>query len=352
MLRVSVCLLCGILLASVSAQAGESPQAKLDWMQKAYGDGSHNAFTDLIQWKGLYYLCFRHGEGHVSMDGEIRIVRSPDLKTWEPCGTVRTIGDDRDPHFAATEERLFVYFGVWDTVHGKGRALVTRNAVRSHVSSTADGTTWRGAQGVYESKWWMWRVKHHGDAFYSVAYSAFRPAPKFRETRLLRSEDGLTWNPVSTITQKRMSGESDMWFHDDGSVWVLSRTGVEPGHTWLHESSSDRKTWVESDTGQLIHSPVIAKWKDRFFVAGRGRGGKKFVTKVWELVDGHANELITLPSGGDTSYPGLLVDPASLEDGQPPALFVSWYSQHDQKSEPNHNRHTASVYVGRVVVAE
>jgi len=35
--------------------------ARLEWMEKAYGDGKHNAFTDLTRWRGTYYLCFRHG---------------------------------------------------------------------------------------------------------------------------------------------------------------------------------------------------------------------------------------------------------------------------------------------------
>jgi hypothetical protein len=60
-------------------------------------------------------------------------------------------------------------------------------------------------------------------------------------------------------------------------------------------------------------------------------------------------EVLTLPSGGDTSYPGLLVDPASL-DAENPALLISWYSQHEQESEPHYTKNSASVYVGRVII--
>ncbi|MEA3364941.1 MAG: hypothetical protein U9Q79_04805, partial [Candidatus Hydrogenedentes bacterium] len=68
---VMVLVVCAL---GLQANAGEEEAAaRLDWMVKAYGDGRHNAFTDLIQWKNMYYLCFRHGEAHGSIDGEIRV---------------------------------------------------------------------------------------------------------------------------------------------------------------------------------------------------------------------------------------------------------------------------------------
>ncbi len=337
------------LVACVVAQEGTG--AKLEWMQKVYGDGRHNAFTDLAYWRDRYYVCFRHGASHGSVDGEIRIMRSGDLKAWEPCGRLNTLGDDRDPHFTVTDETLYVYFGVWDLDHQPGSRPVGRGSVRSGFASSRNGTTWSKVKAVYEPGFWLWRVRHHDGAFYSLAYTAHRPKPAVREVRLLCSDNGLTWDAISTVTNKRDSGESDIWFNPDGSVWCVLRTGERPGHGWIHRSDSARRKWTDVDTGQLIHSPVIANWKDRFFVSGRGRAeGKGYVTKIWELIDDKAVELITLPSGGDTAYPGLIVDRASLAEGQPPALFVSWYSQHDKESETHSTKATASVYVGRVVV--
>ena len=90
----------------------------------------------------------------------------------------------------------------------------------------------------------------------------------------------------------------------------------------------------------------MATWKDRCFVAGRGAAEKSSVTRVWELTGDTVRELITLPSGGDTAYPGLVVDPETV-NGDYPALFVSWYSQHERKPE---TLDEASIYVGRVSV--
>lgn len=349
---------CVILLGSLFALVGfaltaraQESRANLDWMVKAYGDGRHNAFTDLVQWKGQYYLCFRHGESHGSMDGEIRVMRSDGFKTWEPCGTLDTYGDDRDPHFAVKDDELFVYFGVWDLAHGEGARLPDRRSVRSHFASTKDGTTWSDIRGVYEPGWWLWRVKYHDGVFYSCAYTAVRPKPPTRETRFVRSSDGLNWEVVSLVTDELLAGEADMWFEPDGSTWLITRTGIEGNEAWRFESGPEHKEWKGQGVGTMIHSPIIAKWKDRYFVSGRGRDGETSVTKLWELKDGRAEELITLPSGGDTAYPGLVVDPASI-DADAPSFFISWYSQHEKESKPGSTKNTASIYVGRVTVTK
>ena len=331
--------------------AGEARAgAKLDWMKRVYADGRHNAFTDLAYWRGHYYLCFRHAASHMSMDGEIRVMRSADMRTWEPCGALNTLGDDRDPHFAATNDALYVYFGTWDLVHGEGPAPPDRGAVRTHCASTADGERWSEVRGVYKPGWWLWRVRWHDGAFYSPAYTAVRPKPSSRETRLLRSEDGIEWSLASVVTKERMAGEADVRFQPDGSMWLITRTGDGDGNALWFRSDPTRTTWESTNTGALVHAPVIAKWRERYFIAGRGRGAEGSVTRVWELVDGCAEEQITLPSGGDTSYPGLVADPASLS-GNEPTLFISWYSQHERDDIPNGGQDTSSVYVGRIIVS-
>jgi len=324
-------------------------ETTLDWMQTAYADGQHNAFTDLIRWHDRYYLCFRHGTSHMSMDGEIRVMSSPDMKSWIPCVTLDTWGDDRDPHFAATPSALYVYFGTWDLIHSSDHGTPDRGCVRSYFASTIDGENWSKVRGVYEAGWWLWRVRYHNAAFYSAAYTASRPTPPLRETRLLRSEDGLEWSLVSTVTKERMAGEADMLFRPDGSIWMISRTGDKAGDAVLFRSDATLEQWRPSNTGVLIHSPAFAEWKDRVFVAGRGREGEKYVTRIWEILADRIEDRITLPSGGDTAYPGLVVDPA-CENAEFPSFFVSWYSQHERETTPNATRDTASIYVGRVSV--
>ncbi len=336
----------GIVICGLLGSAQVRSETTLDWSVKAFGDGQHNAFTDLILWHGQYYLCFRHGTGHLSMDGEIRVMKSADLKTWESSGTLDTFGDDRDPHFAATDAALYVFFGTWDLAHASGNGVPERHRLRSHFASSNDGTQWSKVQGVYEPDWWLWRVRRHGDAFYSVAYTLTWPASATGEARLLRSEDALNWSAVSSMTKDRMPDEADMRWLPDNSMEVVMRSCVAPGDAMLLRSDATHREWTRKDVNALIHSPVMAVWKDRCFVAGRGREGSRYVTRVWELTGDEVRTLITLPSDGDTGYPGLLVDPATA-DSSSPSLYISWYSQHERKPDaPNED----SIYAGRITV--
>lgn len=321
-------------------------QGRIDWVETAYSDGAHNAFTDLACWKGAYYLGFRHAASHMSMDGEIRVMKSMDMKTWTPCATVDTFGDDRDAKLVATDDTLYLYFGTWDVVHKPGRAVPDRGSVRSYVAFTKDGATWSKAQGLYEPGFWLWRIRYHDGAFYSAAYTAVRPTPPARETRILRSADGLDWDLVSVLTKERMAGEADLLWRPDGEVWVLSRTGDTAGDAEWFTSDAAMKVWKSQATGTPIHSPVFATWKDRVFVAGRDYRRGNSATKIWEFTNGTCTEIVTLPSRGDTGYPGLLLDPTTL-DTTSPAFLITWYSQHDAK---NDEKDRADIYAARVTV--
>lgn len=326
------------------------PAARLDWVQKVTEDSAHHAFTDLAYWKGAFYLCFRTGTSHGSMDGIIQILRSADARTWELCGTLDTFGDDRDPHFTATPDILFVYFGVWDLRHGDGSSLPDRGSIRTHAASTTDGQTWSKIKGLYEPGWWMWRVLQHNGIFYSAAYTAIRPTPKERELRLLTSPDGWNWSMATLIANKDMPSESALWMETTGALRLITRMSTAINTAMAFRSDPEHLQWTAAPVGTAIHSPVVAQWKDRIYLAGRGQKDKGYVTRLWELTGDRAVERLTLPSSGDTSYPGLIVDPATPPEAVQPALLISWYSQHECCPPSQKSCKKADVYVGRIVL--
>jgi len=57
---------------------------QLESVDAIYHDGRHNAFTDLVQWKDRYWVCFRNGSEHRSLDGAIFVISSLDLQDWGP----------------------------------------------------------------------------------------------------------------------------------------------------------------------------------------------------------------------------------------------------------------------------
>lgn len=302
----------------------------------------HNAFTDIARWNDSYWLCFRNGEHHVSMDGTIQIMRSDDMKTWTPVTVIRTQGDDRDPHLTVTDDRLYCYFGVWDTAFGEGTKPPDRHQVRSHVSWTDNGKDWSKVHACWEPGWWMWRVREFDGVLYGAAYTAVRPRPDMRETLLLKSTNGYTWEKVSMVTNKGSAGESDFWIDDEGRMTLVTRTEK---NAWIYRSTDDTFTeWDGHELEGMVHAPVAAFWNDRIFLAGRDKGDDgKSITRVWELNDGAIDRLFVMPSAGDTSYCGLIPNPNAPKDG-PPQLFISWYSQHASEGRD------AKVFVGELSI--
>lgn len=325
-------------------------EAELDWSVLAYNDGRHNAFTDMTEWRGQYYLGFRNGAVHGDLDrdmGKIFVMRSDDLKKWDFVAVISTDRDDRDAKLVVFNDRLYCFFGSWQTAGG---GYV--HWVQSHVSWTNDGLHWSDPTPIYKPGFWLWRPRVHEGAFYGVAYTATRPKPDARESRLVTSTNGIHWEEVTTLTRERMMGEADILWPKEGGVWIISRTGDGPSSNaaWFRSEGNLTQWQVDHEVlDGLMHSPAMVQWKDRVFLAGRGGKRNAWDTSVWEITPSGSKHLITLPSSGDTAYPGLLVDPASLETDAP-AFFVSWYSQHEKGKEPHDTDHASNIYVGRVVL--
>ena len=100
----------------------------------------------------------------------------------------------------------------------------------------------------------------------------------------------------------------------------------DPPAAMLGTAKAPYTDWTWKDLGIRVGGPELIQLKDgRFIAAGRKySGGAK--TAIWELdpKQGKLHELVTLPSGGDTSYPGLVE-----YDGK---LWVSYYSSHEGKT--------------------
>ncbi|MEO1970396.1 MAG: hypothetical protein ABGX07_02515, partial [Pirellulaceae bacterium] len=104
-------------LVSISHGMAESPpDVKVTNVRRVYHNGEHNAFTDLVRWKGEYWLTFRScPDGHmVHPTSSIRVLSSSDLKTWQEVHEFSVNKrDTRDPHFLVFQGKLFIYTGTW-----------------------------------------------------------------------------------------------------------------------------------------------------------------------------------------------------------------------------------------------
>ena len=70
---------------------------------------NHNAFTDLIRFRGKWLCCFREATDHASNDGTIRIIASSDGERWSSVGHLTEKGTDlRDPKLSINPQKRLV----------------------------------------------------------------------------------------------------------------------------------------------------------------------------------------------------------------------------------------------------
>lgn len=75
---------------------------------KVYGDGHHNAFTDLKYYRGYYYLAFRNGLAHISPKSQVKVMRSRDGISWKEMPFPSVDGDVRDCKFGELHGTLLL----------------------------------------------------------------------------------------------------------------------------------------------------------------------------------------------------------------------------------------------------
>ena len=343
--------------------------AQLDYVRKIYEDGMHCAFTDMTKWKGHYYVCFRRAERHYSLPpGAIFVIRSADLVNWEVCGRLTTADGDRDPAIVADGDRLLVYWYTWyletalipvdsddvpdydqiNYVNKENLREVKRpgwpfsRRLRAHVSFTTDGVTWRTPIPVYKEQHWLFHPHRFDDAFYCV------DCVHGERSALLRSADGLEWEEVSKLPLNVDEGAIVRF--DDGHLLCAIREESDGPQTYFLESDPPYTDWSQWSAPHKMHGPAVIRVGKRVIGAGRrddpnDSSEHAYVTSVYEIdaASRRTRHLLDLPSGGDTSYCGLVA-----EDDK--TLLVSYYSQHEYLADKGFRRNCkpSSIYLARV----
>jgi hypothetical protein len=118
---LALCLLASSAIAADVATVVAAPApVRVENIRRVFHNGEHNAFTDLIRWRGKFWLAFRScPDGHaVSSTASIIVLSSTDAKTWTPAHRFSVPQrDTRDPHFLVFKDQLFIYSGTWFASH-------------------------------------------------------------------------------------------------------------------------------------------------------------------------------------------------------------------------------------------
>ena len=320
------------LAVTASAQTARNNPAQVLEVRKIWDAGAHNAFTDLIRWKNVWWCTFREAEHHVGEGGKIRVLTSTDGQEWASAALVSEADVDlRDPKFSITPDgRLMIVCG--GTIYvGQGY-----RGRQSRVLFSNDGRIWTVPVKVLTSGDWLWRVIWHDGKAYGTAYdSNYYRVPASEDLvrsmgewtlKLFRSDDGIKWDLVGPMEVSGQPNETTVRFLANGDLMAMVRreSGTKKGWVGITRPPFTQWTWHESD--QRFGGPNFIQLPNGSLLAGTRdyTVADKQTTQIGWLKPEGIERLATLPSSGDNSYPGLVLH----ED----VLWVSYYSSHDGKT--------------------
>jgi hypothetical protein len=310
---------------AVAVLRGQTKPGEIVSVDKIWDRSPHQAFTDLLYHRGRFYCVFREGSAHVSENGSIRVLSSSDATNWETAAELTDpVADLRDPHLCVMPD---------------GQLMLTAAAAmrpgfdythHTMVWYSREGRDWTPAERIGEPNVWIWRMLWKAGRCYGFGYST----SKERFLRVYISHDG---NQFQVLNPKACSEDfpseaAVITLPNDSALCVLRREGG-PSTGLLGKSLPPYRGWSWSDLGTRVGGPQMLRLPDaRILVAARLYDGRTRTSLCWLDTDGPAlSEFMRLPSGGDTSYAGLV-----LRDD---LLHVSYYSSHEGKS---------SIYLAKV----
>jgi len=324
---------------------------RIDHLSKIWDRAPHNAFTDLIRFRERWFLSFREGESHLSGDGTGRALTSEDGKSWTTAATFSSpfqhLVNVGDCHLCTLPDgRLMMHAPGWNSCWPEQQEEMC--VTLAWFSS--DGECWSDPVAIGDLNWKLWRVRWYGQTGYGVACPA-REDLRGR-VRLYSTLNGTGWSLLCDplYEDDGHPNEAQLLFLGDGRALCLLRRNFLPEQrddgAWLASAKlgtadAPYEQWRWLDLGVAIGGPdLIQLPHGRVLAAVRLWHGDGWDQQHLALCDvdadaGGLTEILALPSGGDSTYAGMVYH----ED----QLWVSYYSSHEGK---------ASIYLAQILIRD
>lgn len=308
------------LILQFSIVVDDPAELRLVNVRKIWDRSPHNAFTDLIRYDGRWICVFREGESHVSPDGALRVIISDDGIEWESAALIRSENSDlRDAKVSVTPDGRLMLLGA-ESLH---QPATHRH--QSLVWFSEDGRQWSQRLEVGDPDEWLWRITWHAGAAYGFAYGC---RDDRRGLSLLKSEDGKSFRRLieNVSVEGTYPNETSIVFSDEGTAYCLLRQDGQPREGFIGSSKAPYADWTWKRLNVAIGGPDLILLPDgRLLAAVRLYDAPVRTSLCWiHPEEGTVTEALRLPSGGDTSYAGLV--------WHNDRLWVSYYSSHEGRS--------------------
>lgn len=316
----------------------QQTQLQIISVEKIWDEAEHNAFTDLIDFQGALFCTFRESDDHAAgKDGTIRILRSEDGFSWTSVALLSKDGVDlRDPKLSIMPNgKLMLTLG-GSIYHPKEN--VTGGP---HVAFSDDGIIWSDPLNINTASGWVWRVTWHKGVGYGVSYGEF-PDPTTGEKawgiRLYKTVDGIQYTQITKMEVPNFPSEVTLRFLSDDTMVAFVR---RHGKGWIGTSKPSYQEWNWSETSTPVGGqnflvfPNGQMWASSRSYKIVSETDYETYTAVGPMTLTSFEPELILPSGGDTSYPGMV-----YRNG---ILYVSYYSSHEGKT---------SIYLAQILLPE
>ncbi|HRR95162.1 MAG TPA: hypothetical protein P5150_00295 [Candidatus Ratteibacteria bacterium] len=305
---------------------------KLKEIKCIWWDGYHNAFTDIIKYKESYFVCFRHATEHgLKGQGEIYVLKSNNLENWELITKFPPLKDSRDPKFFIFEEKLGVLFFAYPDIN-------TTQIRDGYISYSDDGENFSPVIKISKDNLCFWRIRNYKEKLYATAYKGGEKEENWG-SYLFVSDDGENFNKVSTILEGEYANETDLLFEGDICYAIVRRENLQTPALCISKYPFDK--WESYNLNKIIQGPCIFKFKGEIYIAGRVNTLTKTGILKLDLERKRVKDEIILPSEGDTSYCGVVVENNKF--------YLSYYSQHEiEKRESKVGENAAGIYIAEI----
>lgn len=201
-------------------------------------------------------------------------------------------------------------------------APVEDRAHQTVVWLSSRGDEWAGPTDVMDPGDWLWRITWHAGIAYGVAYTRKQTGCAV----LYRSTDGRRFERlVDPLVTEFFPNEATLGFQADGSCLCLLRRESGTQTALLGTARSPYVNWEWQDLGVRIGGPAMIVLDDGRILAGVRLHDEVRTALCWlDPEAGTLVEALSLSSGGDTGYPGMVWHSGTL--------WVSYYSSHEGKA--------------------